>query len=78
MTVLSECDGAAHVPRWHAVITYLTQHGANMVEHDIEELEDLQDIVERGPSWNTIEKIEVTLQRRSDRPGLTVEESGKQ
>jgi hypothetical protein len=50
--------------RWMAEIYYTT--GADEVTvstFTIEELEDLDEIVERGPDWNTIEKIEITLNR---------------
>lgn len=52
-------------PRWKAVIEYRSDNGILDVEHAIEELEELQDIVERGPDWNTITCITVTLDRRS-------------
>ena len=40
-----------------------------------EELHDLHEIVERGPDWNEIERIVVTLNRRSplERPERAVE-----
>jgi hypothetical protein len=50
--------------RWHATIYYRSDTGGVDVEHDIEELEDLHDIVERGPDWNTIDKIVVMLARK--------------
>lgn len=59
--------------RWLAEITYMTDAGQNVVQHDVEELEDLHDIVERGPDWNAIDEIKVTLQRRSY--SKTVEET---
>lgn len=63
--------------RWRACIHYRTEAGVVDVEHLIEELEELQDIVERGPDWNTIVKIEVTLHRISE-PMLTVEQAEMQ
>lgn len=61
--------------RWLARIDYRTESGVIGVEHDIEELEDLQKLVERGPDWNCIDRIEITLERRSHR--LTVEQAAK-
>lgn len=62
---------------WRAVIHYRTDAGQVDVEHFFEELEDLHDIVERGPDWNTIIKIEVVLNRIVE-PDLTIEQAEKQ
>ncbi len=62
--------------RWHAVITYRTEAGPLSVEHDFEELEGLHDIVERGPSWDCIADIIVTLAQPSY-PNLTLEAAEK-
>lgn len=45
--------------RWVATIYYRTERGTIDVDHAFDELEDLHDIVERGPSWYAIEKIEI-------------------
>lgn len=58
-------------PRWRVIITYRHVLGPVSVTYDVEELSELHDIVERGPDWNSIEKIEVTL-RRVTIPGLTI------
>ena len=47
--------------RWIVTITYRTDAGPLPVEHDIEELHDIHDIVERGPDWNTITSIKIRL-----------------
>ncbi|MCA1469793.1 hypothetical protein I6F09_18025 [Bradyrhizobium sp. IC3195] len=44
-----------------AEITYLD--GKPQLTIVFEELEDLDEIVERGPDWNTIDKIVITLNR---------------
>jgi hypothetical protein len=49
--------------RWHATITYRTAHGPAAVEHTFEEIEELHDLVERGPDWNSVLCITVTLAR---------------
>jgi hypothetical protein len=59
-------------PRWVATIYYRSDKGLVDVDYVIEELEDLQGLVERGPDWNTIDKIEVRLARKTD-PNLTIE-----
>lgn len=46
-------------PRWTAIIIYRTDAGQIDVEHQFEELDMLHDIVERGPSFHTIERIEI-------------------
>jgi hypothetical protein len=62
--------------RWKAVIYYRSEAlGLVDVEHGIEELEELQDIVERGPDWNTIDRITITLDRSCEH-GLTIEQAG--
>lgn len=60
--------------RWHATIYYRSESGGVDVEHDFEELEDLHDIVERGPDWNAIDKIVVTLARKTDE-SMTLEQA---
>ena len=53
---------AQSVPdRWMAEITYLD--GKPQQTLVFEELEDLDEIVERGPDWNSIDKIVITLNR---------------
>lgn len=60
--------------RWLATVFYRADAGLIDVCHDIEEIEDLHDIIERGPDWNCIERIEIVLLRNTT-PGLTVEQS---
>jgi hypothetical protein len=42
--------------RCHAVVHY-RENGAPDVEHDLEELGELHDLIEHGPHWDTIERI---------------------
>jgi hypothetical protein len=60
--------------RWHAIVGYKTDSGVVDVHHDIDELEEIQMLVERGPDWNTITEIVITLAIRSH-DDLTVEQS---
>jgi hypothetical protein len=57
-------DPSANAPedlRWLAVITYRSPNGPIDVDHHFEEMGELHSIVERGPDWNEIERIEVRL-----------------
>lgn len=56
-----EVMGTSVPDRWMAEITYLD--GRPQQTTEFEELEDLDEIVERGPDWNTIDKIVITLNR---------------
>lgn len=59
--------------RWKAVVTFRSANGPLPVEHHIDEIEELQHIVERGPDWNTIERIVITLAQKTA-PGMTIEQ----
>lgn len=63
-------------PRWIATVTYRTNDGPLDVAHDIEEIADLHELIEAGPSWDTIIKIDI---RRVNPifPDLTVEVAAK-
>lgn len=52
--------------RWRAVAYYRTNDGLIDIEHHFSELEDLQELIERGPSFNAIDKIEVFYNWGSD------------
>jgi hypothetical protein len=45
--------------RWLVKIYYRTDSGLIDIEHQIEELEELQQIVERGPNWFALDHIEI-------------------
>ncbi|CAL8981523.1 hypothetical protein RHODGE_RHODGE_02852 [Rhodoplanes serenus] len=60
------------MPRWTAVIIYRSQAGIVDVVHDIDEICDLDNLVERGPDWDTIESITI---RRTGGDRLTLEEA---
>ena len=63
--------------RWRAVVRYRADHGPVEVEYGIEELDELQDLIERGPDWNCVIAITITLARVST-PGLTLERAAEQ
>lgn len=60
--------------RWTATVFYRSASGPIDVTHDLEELEELQSLVEAGPHWDTIDRIEIV---RSDGRArqLTIEEA---
>ena len=45
--------------RWRAVAWYRTDAGLLDVEHHLDEIEELAEIVERGPSFGALEKVEI-------------------
>ena len=88
MRALHDAGKGGGMTRWKATITYRvepTEFGKSInvdgefleVEHDIEEIGELERIVELGPHWDTIEKIEIVLQRPSEDATLTVEEAAR-
>jgi hypothetical protein len=63
-------------PRWTVTLTYHFGEGPRSITINVEELYELQDIVESGPSFYSIESIKI---KPSDRcPKVTVEEAAKQ
>lgn len=62
--------------RWFVTVTYRTEAGPLEVEHDVDELYELHDLVERGPDWNTVEKIEIRL-ARVKYPNDTIEKAAE-
>ncbi|MBV8664649.1 MAG: hypothetical protein JO107_16290 [Hyphomicrobiales bacterium] len=62
--------------RWQARITYRSELGSIDVDHAIEELSELHDLVERGPDWNAIVEIKITLDpTRASHPVDTIEDA---
>lgn len=62
--------------RWIATMTYRTNNGPLGVDHAFDELEELQDIVERGPSWDALIDIRIRYQLPSH-DKETVESAGE-
>ena len=63
--------------RWRATVFYRTKTGTVDVEHDLEELAEIHDIVEAGPHWDTIEKIEIVRINHCDAADLTIERAAE-
>jgi hypothetical protein len=59
--------------RWEATITYRTDDGQVDVTHDLEEIADLHELVERGPHWDTIERIVVVRVNHVTSVDLTID-----
>ena len=60
-------------PRWIATVHYRSESGLIDLTHDLEELEELQDLIEAGPHFDTISKIEITYGLGAE-DGLTLEQ----
>jgi hypothetical protein len=59
--------------RWRAVIRYHTEAGSVETTHFLSEIADLHDIVEVGPHWDTVLKIEIFRINHLEGTFLTVE-----
>lgn len=46
--------------KWKAVIVYRTDSGPVDIEHDLSEIEELDDIIERGPHFDTLIECKIT------------------
>lgn len=62
--------------RWTAIIYYRTELGIIDVEHQIEELDMLHTVVEQGPDFHTVDRIEIR-HTKNPSPTLTIEQSEK-
>lgn len=59
--------------RWIADVTYASAAGDVDVRHHIEELDELQALIERGPDWHCIKDIRITLLRDYGEHPMTLE-----
>jgi hypothetical protein len=64
--------------RWRAVIEYEHQNGPIVIEHFLEEISDLHNIIERGPEWSTLVRCTVTLNRDDGGGQQNASEKAKQ
>ena len=69
-----EIPASATDANWKAVVYYRTENGLVDITHDIAELGDLEALVERGPHWDAIDRIEITRTARSYET-LTIEQA---
>lgn len=63
--------------RWRATVYYRTENGSVDIEHALHELADIDDRVEAGPHWDTIERIEIVRVNHCESAALTVEAAEK-
>jgi hypothetical protein len=63
--------------RWLATVTYRSSAGLIPVEYEIEELDELHDLVERGPDCNSIVDIRIVLARKLYVALVDDEEAGR-
>jgi hypothetical protein len=69
---------AKRYARWIATSTYRSERGPVVVEHYIEELEDVHNLIEYGPDWNSLVDLKVVLNPlRTSYPGITMEAVAK-
>ena len=59
--------------RWIADVTYRSESGPVDVHHHLVELEELHDIVERGPDFYCIEDIRIVMARDENEKVKTLE-----
>jgi hypothetical protein len=61
--------------RWQATVHYRGEAdvGAIDIVHDLAEISDLHDLIEHGPHWDTIIRIEIVRADPIDDPDLTVD-----
>lgn len=62
--------------RWIATVYYRTRAGLVDIVHDLHEIEDLHDLVEAGPHWDAIHKIDIRRASNTEQL-LTVEEAAQ-
>jgi hypothetical protein len=60
-------------PRWIVTVIYRSDQGELDNVFLIEELSELQSIIERGPDWNALDKIEIRLNPRRQNYDVTLE-----
>jgi hypothetical protein len=60
--------------RWVAIVTYRAEAGPIDVDHHLEELEELRDLIERGRTGTRLRRVVVRLNpKRVIYPGDTIE-----
>lgn len=62
-------------PRWAATVHYRADAGLVDVAHDLDEIADLHNLVERGPHWDTIDHITIVRAVAGEPLTLTVEQA---
>lgn len=73
---VTEAPAETRYVRWIATVYYRTDQGLVDVAHDIVELDELAELVERGPDWDAIDRIEIIRADGRER-ALTIEEAAR-
>lgn len=63
------------VVRWRVTVIYRTDTGSVDVIHDLEELEEIEELIDAGPHWDTVIEIKIVRVNHIDSPTLTVEQA---
>lgn len=63
--------------RWKATLFYRTEAGPIDIEQELVEVGDIHEIVERGPHWDTLIRIEIVRINHNESETLTVEQAEK-
>jgi hypothetical protein len=69
---------AKRYSRWIATSTYRSERGPVVVEHYVEEIEELHNLIEHGPDWHSLVDLKVVLNPlRTTYPDITMEAAAK-
>ena len=64
--------------RWIATMTYNSlNNGPIDVEHHVEEISEIEDLVENGPDWNSLIDIKIILNPKMKSDYSTIEEASR-
>jgi len=72
--IIKASNEALDRPRWRVKAWYRTDAGLVDVDHEIMELEDLHDLIERGPNWYGLDHIRIDL-NVPDEQKMTIQEA---
>lgn len=61
--------------RWLVTVTYRSDEGLIDVYYHIEELYELHKLIENGPRFSAIEKIQINLNEKRRLPNVRVEKA---
>lgn len=62
--------------RWIVTATYNSSvHGHIEIEHHVDEIQDVHQLIENGPDWNTLVDIKIVLNPKIRSNYSTIEEA---
>ena len=68
-------DASSSEARWHAVVLYRRNEGPLDVHMLLKEIGDIQDRIEQGPHWDSVEFIGIRHVNHTDSAKLTLEQA---